>query len=368
MTAKFEKFLNEQSSLDNEAKAVIVEAWESSIQEAKKELTATLREEFAQKYKHDMENIVESMDKFLEDKIRSEIEEFAQDKRELAAERVRAKTQVREHIDMLNKFLVESLSKEVKELREDRETMKGGLVKLEEFMLTNLAGEVKLLREEKQALIQQRVKLVAEGKKQLVETKKQFVKKAARVVDENISTVLKKEISQYREDIDAARKNDFGRRLFEAFAAEYMTSHLNEGSEIKRFATLLQQKEEQLQEARSVAEQKDTLTENLKTQLQSLEERFSRQSVMTELLSPLNKEKRAVMKDLLESVKTEKLKDAYTKYLPAVLNNSAPVSKKEALSESVRAEKTGNRASSVAQQDDSTTAVDDIRRLAGLIK
>ncbi|WPK39147.1 hypothetical protein Cassandra_0471 [Pseudomonas phage Cassandra] len=367
MTVKFEHILNEQTSLSAEVKSAITEAWEARIGQVKEELTAELREEFARKFAHDKEQLVEAMDKFLEEKIRSEIEEFAQDKRELAAERVQAKMQVKEHIEMLDKFLIDAVSKEVKELREDRRAIKGNLEKLEEFALTNLATEVKELREEKQALVRQKVKLISEAKKQLAETKKQFIKKASQIVDTNINSVLQEEIKQYKEDIDAARRNDFGRRLFEAFAAEYMTSHLNEGSELKKLKNILIQKEEALNEALSHVEEREALAENLRTRISVLEERVKRSSVMSELLAPLNKEKRGVMQDLLESVKTEHLKAAYNKYLPAVLDcSAAPASKKEALTESARAVKTGNRASSVAQQDDSSVGVDELRRLAGI--
>jgi hypothetical protein len=39
------------------------------------------------------------------------------------------------------------------------------------------------------------------------------------------------------------------------------------------------------------------------------------------LLSPLNKEKQEVMRNLLESVQTSRLKNAFEKYLPAVLED-----------------------------------------------
>jgi hypothetical protein len=42
---------------------------------------------------------------------------------------------------------------------------------------------------------------------------------------------------------------------------------------------------------------------------------------MGELLAPLSHDKRTVMKELLESVKTEKLRESFTKYLPSVIGN-----------------------------------------------
>ena len=38
---------------------------------------------------------------------------------------------------------------------------------------------------------------------------------------------------RFRDDITAARENDFGRRIFESFANEYRSSYLNENSAVK---------------------------------------------------------------------------------------------------------------------------------------
>lgn len=44
---------------------------------------------------------------------------------------------------------------------------------------------------------------------------------------------------------------------------------------------------------------------------------------MSELLAPLGRDKRAVMQELLETVKTPMLREAYNKYLPAILNEGS---------------------------------------------
>jgi hypothetical protein len=83
-----------------------------------------------------------------------------------------------------------------------------------------------------------------------------------------------------------------------------------------------------------------------------------------ELLAPLNEDKQRVMKDLLESVQTSRLKNAYEKYLPAVLNNSSvKKAEKPVLAES-RTEVTGDK--SAKDDADANNNVIEIRRLAGL--
>jgi len=77
------------------------------------------------------------------------------------------------------------------------------------------------------------------------------------------------------------------------------------------------------------------------------------------------------MIDLLESVKTEKLEDAFNKYLPSVLDGETPRVKKT-LSESVKKEHTGNKASVATteadDENDNVVEIDYIKKLAGLSK
>ena len=88
-------------------------------------------------------------------------------------------------------------------------------------------------------------------------------------------------------------------------------------------------------------------------------------------MAPLGKEKKEIMSDLLESVKTEKLEEQFNKYLPSVLDSEAP-REKQTLSESVTSEHTGNKAAVVtAEADDKAedvVEIDVIRKLAGLSK
>jgi hypothetical protein len=85
-------------------------------------------------------------------------------------------------------------------------------------------------------------------------------------------------------------------------------------------------------------------------------------------MRPLGKEKKEIMSDLLESVKTEKLAETFNKYLPSVLDGETSRVKKT-LTESVTKEHTGNKASVVkAEADDNADVVEleQIRKLAGL--
>jgi len=217
--------------------------------------------------------------------------------------------------------------------------------------------------------VEQKVKMVREGKKQLAEAKKDFIVKAADKVENVVNKVITNEVRSFKDDITRARENDFGRRIFEAFANEYGVSYLNEAKEIKKIQKQITEMESKLNEANEKLAEKDEATKLVESKLRVSEDRFERKEKLNELMAPLGKEKKEIMSDLLESVKTEKLEESFNKYLPSVLDGETPRVKKT-LSESVVSEHTGNKAVVVtADADDKAddiVEIDMIRKLAGL--
>jgi hypothetical protein len=371
MAKMIDEILSESVNLSEEAKSQIVGLWESKIQEAREEVAATLREEFARKFEHDKGVLVESMDKFLTDKVRAELEEFAEDKRQLVAERIAYKGKLTEHTGMLNKFITEAVAKEMKEFREEKKAMKENFAKLENFLLKQLAEEIREFRQDKKSLVEQKVKMVTEGKKKLAETKAQFVKRAAQIVESNIEKTLRSEIGQFKDDIRVARENEFGRKMFESFAAEFMTSYLNEGTELRKMQKVLESKNAELKSLTESVKKSKSLMESMDTKLKATQDLVERQKVMNELLAPLSKDKKEVMKELLESVQTKNLQGAYNKYLPSVLNETSapkPASQKTQLTEATLSEKTGDRAKAQSEVSEDVSELQHILSLAGIRK
>ena len=123
-------------------------------------------------------------------------------------------------------------------------------------------------------------------------------------------------------------------------------------------------------EARKVANEKAVLVESKEKELRIIKESTDRKVKLSEMLKPLNKEKAAVMSELLESVQTDKLQSAFDKYLPAVLNNGTvkqPQAQAKVLTES-RTEVTGDKTAKVTsiEQNDTSTNVFELKKLAGL--
>ena len=360
------KALFENNAISEEIRAEIETAWEQKVKENRMQATADLREEFAQKYEHDKSTMVEAIDKMLEDRLGAEINEFAEDRQKLAEARAKYAVAMRENADLMKNFVVQQLTKEIGELHEDQKAMAGKFAKLEDFVVDSLSKEIAEFYEDKKDLAETKVRLVREAKEHLAKVKSKFITDATKIVAETVEKGLNKEISQLKEDIDSARKNDFGRKIFESFASEYTNSYLNEKSETAKLLKVVELKDKQLAEAKKVAEDKATLVESKEAEIRVAKDTAKRKEVMNELLSPLNKGQREIMADLLESVQTEKLQKSFDKYMPSVIAGDTPAKDTKAtLTEGTQV--TGNKQTNDIDASTSTPDnVVDIRRLAGL--
>jgi len=299
------------------------------------------------------------------DEVRAELQEFAEDRKQLAEAKAKYAVAMRENASLLQKFVTSQLGKEVSELHEDQKAMATKFAQLEEFVVESLATEISEFYEDKKDLAETKVKLVKEAKTKFATVKSDFLAKSAALVSETVSKSLNKEMTQLKEDIEAARRNDFGRKLFEAFASEYAGSYLNEKSETAKLLKVIGMKEKQIAEAKSLAVKAKTLAETAAKEKSALVESAKREKIMSSLVAPLGKAQREIMTDLLESVQTSRLQTQFDKYLPAVIDGNTPAKKKAVLSEAK--EITGNREeTNVSSKADVDSNVVDIKRLAGL--
>jgi hypothetical protein len=415
------KELLENEVLSEDTKEELSEAWNRKLQEAEQRAEQKLREEFSQRFEHDKGLLVEAMDRMLSDAIRDELNEFAQDRKALANQRVKLSKAIREskgnynkklaeHAEKLQGFVVEQLQRELKEFHADKKDLQEQRVKvakqlrearqqykkeaaqrvnvLESFVINQLTKEVSEFHQDKKALAESRVKMVTEGKKKIDETRKAFIKRAAGLVEGTIDDVVRKEMTQLHEDIKASRQNDFGRRIFEAFADEYMASYLSEGSKVKDLMSKISDRERKLNEAMQKLEKQQKLLENANRKVTLVEEKSKRSQTLQELLGPLSKDKKAVMEELLDGVKTSNLREAFHRYLPTVLNESGSArrvsqrvdSARKTLTENEKGQQapkkaiTGNRQNRLAESANAETKnneednkqLAEIRKLAGI--
>ena len=357
------KPLLDSGLINEEVGQELTEAWESRLTEAREQLRAELREEFAQRYEHDKTVMVEALDRMVTEGLAQEIEGIAAEKQQLAEDRVRFQARMKESSTKFNDFMVSKLAEEIGELRRDRKMHSEGFAKLEKFVVGALAEEIMEFAKDKRDVVETRVRLVRDARGQLEALKSRFVSESAAKLGQSVSRHLKAEMNQLHEDIKVARENNFGRKIFEAYAAEFGSTYLNENAEIRKLSSLVTRKNQQLEEAIRIVSKSKQLVESKEKEIRIIKDSNQRTATMDELLAPLNQEKQEVMRNLLESVQTSRLKGAFEKYLPAVLNDAQPRARKN-LSESVR-EVTGDKTVKAAEEEDRSNVID-IKRLAGL--
>jgi hypothetical protein len=341
----------------------------AQLREARSRYAAAVKEAKGA-YKTRIEGHAKTLESFVLNKLNSELVEFNEDKNAVAEMRIKLASQLaegkemykkrlKEHMTLMRGFVMDKLAAELGELRkqeaalaEKQETLaleslahrnaleeaySDRLKKVDEFVVRQVSKELREFQEDKRALVEKRVQLVAESRAKLAETQRKFVAEAAKMVDKQVSETLNVVLTQLHEDLEKNRQNMFGRRIFEAVAAEFMTSYFGEGTEVAKVQKVLESTKSEL------ATMKQQLVESQKTaelaarKAKLAEETANRTRIMAELTGNLSREKKAVMEELLETVKTTQLREAFTKYLPAVLNEGskkqAPQSRQRTLTE-----------------------------------
>ena len=357
------KPLLDSNLITEETRLEINEAWEIKLNEAREQARTELREEFAQRYEHDKSVMVEALDRMVTEGLTAEVKAIAAEKQAIAEDRVKFHGKMKESATKFNNFMVTKLAEEIGELRRDRKQHNEGLEKLENFVVHALAREIQEFAQDKRDVVETKVRLVREARGKLEQLKARFIKESAEKMSQSVSRHLKAELTQLHEDIKVARENNFGRRIFEAYAAEFGATHLNEKAEVRKLYDLVSRKDRQLAEAIKLGHKAKVLIEHKEREVRMLKESNERDSTLEMLLAPLNREKAETMRNLLESVQTARLKNAFEKYLPAVLEDRSMRTSK-VITEQVTAV-TGNKTVQNVPQEERSNVID-LKRLAGL--
>jgi len=366
----FEKLL-ESGLLDEEAVTVLREALEAKVSERLEESKEELREEFALKYEHNKKVMIEAADSMFNDHLRSNLKEINEEKNAVIAEKVKYKKMIKEHAKVIQKFAVGKLKTEISELRMDRKGLAEALVVFEKFAVKKITEELKEFHQDKRSLVETKVNLIKNAKAKLAETKKDFVQRASRLVESKVEATMRKELTDFRKDIKESRKNYFGRRIFEAFQAEFLASHASDGTKVKEFASAVRERDIKLSESKSLIE---SLKEDIKAASAKkilAESKLVRYRKMNELLSPLPRDKKELMASLLEQVQTSKLDESYKKHIKYVLSESNGQAKRvigDSSKKNTLKEATGNKriVESRVADDSSEVETSRLKRLAGI--
>lgn len=357
--------LLESDLVNEETKQQIEEAWNDKLTETRNEVRVELREEFAQKYEHDKTVMVEALDRMVTEGLSAELEQIVAEKKQIVEDRAKFVSRMTETTDKFESFLVTQLTEEIKELHEDREAQSEQISKLEKFVVTQLAEELQEFQADREDVANTKVKLVKEARSEFEKLKSKFVDRSSKLLESSVTECLKSELTQLKEDINASKENNFGRKIFEAFVSEFSTSHLNENREIKELQTKLKEASVALGDAENTIAEKSQVIENKTKEVNTINESVKREKSLNVLLKPLNKEKSALMRDLLESTQTVKLNAAFERYLPAVLDGT-PTPRKRVITENRRVVTGDKETKTTPTNDENVIELNRLKGLAGL--
>jgi len=354
------KPLFESGLINEETRASIQAAWDSKINELKSEIRTEIREEFAGRYEHDKAVMVKALDKMVAETLSAEVAQIKEQRNNVTKLRNRTVKEMKQAAKQFEKFAIKALTEEISEFVKERKANKNNIVRLEQFVMGSLAEELREFNEDKKAVAATRVKLIAEAKEKLESLKVSFVQRSSDAVAKLVSESLNAEMKQLHGDIKTARQNNFGRKMFEAFASEYGNNFFNTSKEVKGLKTTVNRYAKKLAEAKEAIAEKENLLEATKKDMVKIQNRHQRSAILSELLAPLSKEKKNVMSQLLESVQTKQLKPAFEKYLPSVLNSKEVSTTKNS---SMLNESTGDR---VVRGTNADETLSEIKKLAGI--
>jgi len=261
------------------------------------------------------------------------VEAFKQQVREEVSGEVRSElasqwiTERDELISKVDGFVAEALTKEITELKGDIERFRDLEAEYAEKLVEEkhkLAGEV---AEELDALVDK--------------------------IDAFFEMRLAAEMEELAEDLEVVKQNDFGRKIFEAYAATYANNYVDEDA---------------VQSKLVVAESK---LKDAEKQLQSMEEernKMVREAKMEQVLSNLSGKKREQMAMVLKNVDTARLEESYKFFIGRILKEDDAPDAKPVLKETK-----GDKTTVVTGDDDTEPApkpvneqLSELKRLAGI--
>lgn len=353
------KKLLESELLSDESKKEIAETFRSVLEDAKVDLEKSLRAEFAERYETDKEKIAEAVEQFVAQRMENEITEFHTDMKALGEQRMKyvnaqselreqAQSAIRKRMDIFEKALRRALVKETKELHED--------------LKVNRAAALRAITEAKQSAAADR---------------QAFRVKGAKVLEQIINVKLESQIRALKEDIEKAKQNDFGSRIYEAFIGEARRMFFNSHKELRNAMKMIAEQQKtyesekasliaHIEEARAVA--KKAISEN-----RSIKESARRAQQTGRLLNTLPAgEARAKMKTLLEASSVADLEKTFRRYAPSILNESkkperSASNERVQFNEHALSMRNGNgRITEVDDEDDNEIV--NLRRLSGIVR
>lgn len=356
LNAKLMESLNITSA---DAKNAFNDLMKEKVAQIRREVRQEVFEEFAKQSKQDKEQIVESLNQITmktiaEEKKKNDFHRKDLIKQKLALKEAKEnldreiadrtaliqenfnkkladsiesmkKTYEEEKANFIEKasaFINESVKKEMIELNNDKRQLQESLEQFGKFISEQVTEQVRSHKEEMKSMDALRVRMVKESAEKLAEAKKKFFMEAAEKMEKFTNAAVARELAEFRKDIAESRKNNFGSKIFEAFAREFAIKFFNEDKVVKSMMESVKSSQNRLNHSNKVLEsQLNDAKEQIKN-LSVVNNKLSRDKIINESVAHLSKDKQDMIKNIVKEVPTEKLQESINKYIPMILNNS----------------------------------------------
>lgn len=233
------------------------------------------------------------------------------------------------------------------------------VTKVDTFVSEALVKEIAELK----ADIERFRDLEAEYAEKLVEEKHKLAAEVAQDLDALVDKIdaffeerIAAELEELKEDISVVKQNEFGRKIYEAFASTFAVAHNDDNSAASKLA---------IAEAK-LADIEKALAKSEETRTQMV-----REAKMKEILSPLTGKKREQMEMVLKNVDTSRLEESYKFFISRIMKEDVAAPAAAVVTEGVKDDKkTTVVTGDAAPVETQTTPLDEglarIKRLAGV--
>lgn len=337
-----EKYNEDMAAMIKAAESIVEETLEkelaefnedrAKLHEGKKALLKNLKKvkKLKESQQKQFEQRLEVFEGLVMDTLKSELKEFAEDREKLeesvnkerlklVREQMKARKLAESKEKAFELMVSDVLKEELEEFNKDRQKYVETIDKLENLMVSQLTEELSEFQEDRKQLQERRVELEKEYDQKLEEAKNLFIKRASASAEKLVEETLASEINALKEDIQVAKQNTFGRKLFEAFASEFYYSHLAENTELAKMNARLKESEENAKKLQKIVKEQQDAINKTRKELKEARETSVREKTISRLVSPLAPTQKKIMTRLLEGVSVDKLEQNFERYLPSVL-------------------------------------------------
>lgn len=348
--------LIESDILDEKTKKAISEAWEKKLTEARKAAKEEARRELAEQYKADHDRLVSALDMMVREGLQKELAEFNEERqlfRATTAKRAKAISEAR---------------------RVERARMNKAIKAMQIVMTEGLERELAEFKDDQKLQRRQVINAITESRARAKKAEEKFVQNGAKVLENIVEKQLTGVLGKLKSDIREARKNEVGRRMFEAAMMELRSTWFSTDKEAAKLqselaATRKKLKESEAKSAAQLTGMRKKLDESTRAAA-ALRESAERKKKIDSLLARVKSaSSRKEMRGLLESVPTDRLESAFRKYFVVVNEraNSTVGGRKTRLSES-NANTTLRTGSRAPAMDDTDREIADLARRIGVTR